>query len=39
MLEAIRQRDVDRVENLVKEHITRGMKIVLKALEEKPNEL
>jgi DNA-binding GntR family transcriptional regulator len=39
MLEAIRQRDLDRVEKLVQEHITRGKKIVLKALEEKNNEL
>jgi DNA-binding GntR family transcriptional regulator len=39
MLEAIRQRDVDRVENLVREHIEGGKTMVLKALEEKPNEL
>jgi DNA-binding GntR family transcriptional regulator len=39
MLEAIRQRDVDRVEKLVQEHITRGKKIVLKALEEQNNGL
>jgi len=39
MLEAIRQRDVDRVEELVKEHIARGKKIVLKALEDRPSEL
>jgi len=39
MLEAIRQRDVDRVENLVKEHIERGKRIVLKALEDRPDEL
>jgi len=39
MLEAIRQRDVDRVEKLVKEHIEAGKKIVLRALEDKPNEL
>jgi DNA-binding GntR family transcriptional regulator len=39
MLEAIRQRDVDRVEKLVQEHITRGKKIVLKALEEQHNGL
>jgi DNA-binding GntR family transcriptional regulator len=39
MLEAIRQRNADRVEKLVKEHIARGKKIVLKALEDRPNEL
>jgi DNA-binding GntR family transcriptional regulator len=39
MLEAIRQRDPDRVEKLVKEHIERGMKIVLKALEDRAIEL
>jgi DNA-binding GntR family transcriptional regulator len=39
MLEAIRQRDVDRVEKLVQEHIERGKKIVLKALEDRPSEL
>jgi len=39
MLEAIRERDVDRVENLVKEHIERGKRIVLKALEDRPDEL
>jgi DNA-binding GntR family transcriptional regulator len=39
MLEAIRQRDVNRVEKLVKEHIARGKRIVLKALEDRPNEL
>ena len=39
MLEAIRQRDVHRVEKLVKEHIARGKRIVLKALEDRPNEL
>jgi DNA-binding GntR family transcriptional regulator len=39
MLEAIRQRDVDRVEKLVKEHIERGKWIVLKALEDRSSEL
>jgi DNA-binding GntR family transcriptional regulator len=39
MLEAIRQRDVDRVEKLVKEHIARGKRIVLKAMEDRPSEL
>jgi DNA-binding GntR family transcriptional regulator len=39
MLEAIRQKDVDQVEKLVKEHIARGKRIVLKALEDRPNEL
>jgi DNA-binding GntR family transcriptional regulator len=39
MLEAIRQRDADRVETLVREHIEGGKRIVLKALEEKSNEL
>jgi DNA-binding GntR family transcriptional regulator len=39
MLEAIRKRDAIRVEKLVKEHIEGGKMIVLKALEEKPNEL
>jgi DNA-binding GntR family transcriptional regulator len=34
MLEAIRQRDVTRVERLVREHILRGQRIVLRALEE-----
>jgi DNA-binding GntR family transcriptional regulator len=38
-LGAIRQRDVNRVEKLVKEHIARGKRIVLKALEDRPNEL
>jgi DNA-binding GntR family transcriptional regulator len=39
MLEAIRQRDPDRVEKLVKEHIERGKTIVLKALKDKAIEL
>jgi DNA-binding GntR family transcriptional regulator len=39
MLEAIRQRDADRVEKLVKEHIARGKKIVLNALEDRSSEL
>ena len=38
-LGAIRQRDVNRVEKLVKEHIARGKRIVLKALESNPHEL
>ncbi|MGE5840714.1 MAG: GntR family transcriptional regulator, partial [Deltaproteobacteria bacterium] len=39
MLEAIRQRDVDRVEKLVKDHIERGKTIVLRALADKAIEL
>jgi DNA-binding GntR family transcriptional regulator len=39
MLEAIRKRDADGVEKLVKEHIEGGKKIVLKALEDKAIEL
>jgi DNA-binding GntR family transcriptional regulator len=39
MLEAIRRRDADRVERLVKEHIERGKTMVLKALEDKSCEL
>jgi DNA-binding GntR family transcriptional regulator len=38
MLAAIRQRDVAQVEKLVKEHIVRGQRIVLKALEERSGE-
>ena len=34
MLEAIRDRDVNRVERVVKQHIARGRRIVLNALEE-----
>ena len=39
MLRAIRMRDSDRVERLVKEHILRGRKIVLRELEHRPGEL
>ena len=35
MLEAIRKRDLNQVERVVKEHIERGRKIVLRALEGK----
>lgn len=35
MLEAIRERDVNRVERVVKKHIARGQRIVLNALEER----
>jgi DNA-binding GntR family transcriptional regulator len=35
MVEAIRKRDVSRVERLVSEHILRGQKIVLQALEKR----
>jgi DNA-binding GntR family transcriptional regulator len=35
MLEAIRKRDLDQVERVVKEHIARGRRIVLRALESK----
>jgi DNA-binding GntR family transcriptional regulator len=35
MLEAIRQRDVNGVERVVKQHIARGQRIVLNALEKK----
>jgi DNA-binding GntR family transcriptional regulator len=35
MLEAIRERDVNRVERVVKQHIARGLRIVLNAIEEK----
>jgi DNA-binding GntR family transcriptional regulator len=35
MLEAIKNRDVKRVERLVKEHILRGQKIVLEAFERR----
>jgi DNA-binding GntR family transcriptional regulator len=34
MLDAMRQRDVNRVERVVKQHIARGHRIVLNALEE-----
>ncbi|MEW6668567.1 MAG: GntR family transcriptional regulator [Thermodesulfobacteriota bacterium] len=39
MLRAIRMRDSDRVERLVKEHILRGRKIVLRELAHRPGEL
>jgi DNA-binding GntR family transcriptional regulator len=35
MLDAIRERDVNRVERVVKHHIARGQRIVLNALEER----
>jgi DNA-binding GntR family transcriptional regulator len=38
MLEAIRERDVSRVERLVSEHILRGQRIVLQALEKRPGD-
>jgi len=38
MLRAIRARDIDKVENLVKEHILKGRQAVLKALEDSPEE-
>jgi len=38
MLEAIRQRDINRVEVLVKEHIERGKRIVLEGMESGSNE-
>ena len=34
ILDAIRERDVNRVEKVVKQHIARGQRIVLNALEE-----
>ena len=39
MLRAIRMRDSDQVESLVKEHILRGRKIVLREFELRPGEL
>jgi len=39
MLRAIRRRDADRVERLVKEHILRGQRMVLRELEHRPGEL
>lgn len=38
MLGAIKKRDADRVEKLVREHILRGQRMVLKALEESPGD-
>lgn len=38
MLKAIRARDTDKVEDLVKEHILKGQEAVLKALENSPEE-
>ena len=38
MVEAIRKRDAQRVETLVSEHILRGQKIVLQALEKRPRD-
>jgi len=35
ILEAIRERDVNRVERVVKQHIARGQRIVLNALEQR----
>ena len=39
MLAAIRDRDVARVEGLVREHISKGRNTVLKAIENRPGEL
>jgi DNA-binding GntR family transcriptional regulator len=39
MLGAIRERDVAKVEQLVREHISKGRKTVLKAIENRPGEL
>jgi DNA-binding GntR family transcriptional regulator len=39
MLIAIRGRDVDKVEELVREHISKGRETVLKAIEDRPGEL
>ncbi len=39
MMRAIRMRDANRVERLVKEHILRGRKIVLRELGHRPGEL
>ncbi len=39
MLAAIRERDVAKVEELVREHISKGRKTVLKAIENRPGEL
>jgi DNA-binding GntR family transcriptional regulator len=39
ILAAIRQRDAPKVERVVKEHILRGQRIVLKAIEERLGEL
>jgi DNA-binding GntR family transcriptional regulator len=39
ILTAIRQRDAPRVEKVVREHILRGQRIVLKALEDRLGEL
>jgi DNA-binding GntR family transcriptional regulator len=38
MLKAIKSRDPDRVEGLVKEHILRGQKLVLQQLKQDPGE-
>jgi DNA-binding GntR family transcriptional regulator len=38
MVEAIRRRDVSGVERLVREHILRGQKVVLHALEQRPGD-
>lgn len=38
MLKAIRKRDENRVEKLVREHILRGQKMVLSALEDSPGD-
>ena len=38
MLKAIRKRDADRVERLVKDHILRGQRMVLKELKDKSGE-
>ncbi len=39
MLAAIRERDVAKVEELVREHISKGRNSVLKAMQERPGEL
>ena len=39
MLTAIRDRDVAKVEELVQEHISKGRKTILKAIENRPGEL
>ena len=38
MLAAIRERDVAKVEELVREHISKGRKTVLKAMKDRPGE-
>ena len=38
MLKAMRKRDLDRVERLVRDHILRGQRMVLKEIKNKPGE-